>query len=67
MARSVELRGQNAAPPPPRRFSGKPIALALAAFLIVGTALSTYFAWRAEVQRQRAQDLIEANQPPPAP
>ena len=62
MARSNAL---DAEPRTPRRFSGKPIAIALATFLILGTALTTYFAWRAEVQRQIAQDLIEANQPPP--
>lgn len=41
-----------------RRYPGKPIAIGLATFLIVGTALTTYFAWRGEVARQRAFDAV---------
>ena len=51
---------ERAEPRNPRRFNGKPIAIALGTFLIVGTALTTYFAWRNEVARQRAAEAIEA-------
>lgn len=40
----------------PRRYSGKHFAIALVAFLALGTALTTYFAWKNELARQRALD-----------
>ena len=43
-----------------RRYPGKPFALALGTFLIVGTALTTYFAWRNPLAQARAQEQIEA-------
>ncbi len=43
-----------------RRYPGKPFALALGTFLIVGTALTTYFAWRNQLAQARAQEQIEA-------
>jgi hypothetical protein len=51
--------------PAPRRFAGKPFAIGLAAFLIIGTALTTYFAWQGELARHRAAEAIEHGQPPP--
>ncbi len=45
---------------PMRRFSGKPFAIGLGVFLIVGTALTTYFAWKSELAHQRAADAVEA-------
>ena len=51
--------------PAPRRFAGKPIAIGLAAFLLIGTALTTYFAWRSELARHRAAEAIERGESPP--
>ncbi len=45
---------ERAEPRTPRRYSGKPFVLGLVAFLAVGTALTTYFAWQNELARQRA-------------
>lgn len=42
--------------PAPRRYSGKHFAIALVTFLALGTALTTYFAWKNELARQRALD-----------
>ena len=43
-----------------RRYPGKPFAIAFGAFLILGTALTTYFAWRNQLAQARAQEEIEA-------
>lgn len=58
---------ERAAAPKAKRYPGKPIAIGLATFLIVGTALTTYFAWRGEVARQRAFDTIQVEHPDEVP
>jgi hypothetical protein len=54
---------ERAEPKAPRRFAGKPIAIGFATFLIVGTALTAYFAARNELARQRAMDADAAAHP----
>ena len=56
-----------AAPRGPRRFDGKPIAIGLAIFMVVGTALTTYFSWRNELALQRAADAADRGDSAPAP
>jgi hypothetical protein len=43
----------------PRRFSGKPIAIGLAVFLVVGTALTIYFASRNMYARAAAFEAAD--------
>jgi hypothetical protein len=48
--------------PAARRFPGKPFAIGLAIFLIVGTALTTYFSMRSEAAL--VERLHEAGEAP---
>jgi hypothetical protein len=47
-------------PEPVRRYRGKPFAIGLATFLVVGTALTMYFAARNMYARQRAFQAADA-------
>lgn len=48
--------------PAARRFPGKPFAIGLAIFLVVGTALTTYFSMRSEAAL--SQQLHDAGETP---
>jgi len=50
---------ERAEPRHPRRFNGKPIAIGLAVFLVIGTALTMYFASRNLYARQRAFEAVD--------
>ena len=43
-----------------RQFNGKPIAIGLTVFLVIGTALTMYFAGRNMYARQRAFQAADA-------
>jgi hypothetical protein len=45
---------------PARRFHGKPIAIGLTVFLVIGTALTIYFAAGNMYARQRAFQAADA-------
>lgn len=50
---------ERAEPRHPRRYDGKRFAIALGAFLVLGTALTTYYALRAERAAQQAADVAD--------
>ncbi len=64
-----EPSGPIPSPRAPRRFAGKPFAIAFGTFLIVGTAVFYYFAQRAELARQDAIEQLQTDGvvAPPAP